>query len=85
MRSTSCKLLKYASVLVFVIAIFLFIGSQIITFAGRRVTVRNNGGQVIGETLVPHDYARDQEIYGMFTVLSGLQLWVTCAIGKERK
>jgi hypothetical protein len=82
MQSTSYKLLKCTSVLVFVIAVFLFIGSQIITFAGRRVIVRNIEGQIIGAALVPHDYARDQEIYGMFMVLSGLQTWVIFTIRK---
>jgi hypothetical protein len=83
--SSSGKLLKAASILIFVIAIFLFVGSQVITFAGRRVPVRNTEGQIIGETWIPHDYGRDQEIYGMFVLLSGLQTWAIFAIGKEKR
>ena len=85
MQSTSFKLLKCALVLVFVIAIFLFVISQLIDFVPRRVPVRNNEGQIIGEARIPHDYARDQETYGVFVVLSGLQTWAIFAIGKEKR
>jgi hypothetical protein len=84
-QSTSYRFLKGASVLVFIIAIFIFVASQIITFAGHYVSVRNSEGQIIGKAWIPHDYSRDQEIYGMFVVLSGLQTWATFAIGKEKK
>ena len=85
MQSTSYKLLKGTSVLVFVIAIFLFAGSQVITVAPRRVAVRSSEGQIIGETWIPHEYARDQEIYGIFVLLSGLQTWAIFAVGKEKR
>jgi hypothetical protein len=47
--------------------------------------VSNAEGQIIGETWIPHDYARDQQVYGMFVILSGLQTWAIFAIGKAKR
>jgi hypothetical protein len=85
MPSTSYQILKGASVLIFVIAIFLFVSSQIITFASRRVPIRNNDRQIIGETSIPHDYGFDFKIYGVFVVISGLQSWAIFALGKGQR
>jgi ABC-type phosphate transport system permease subunit len=84
-QSTSSRVLKGASVLIFVIAILLFISSQFITYAARRLPVTNAEHQIIGETWIPHDYFRDQQIYGIFVVLSGLETWTIFAFGKGQR
>jgi hypothetical protein len=68
--------------LVFLVSILLFIGSQVVTVAARRVPVRNRDGQIIGEAWIPHDYGTSQFLSLALMILSGIQLWTVTIVGK---
>jgi hypothetical protein len=71
-----------ASFAIFVIAVLTFIFSQVVTYASRRVQVRDKDGHVIGEAWIPHDYGADVSSSMSIAVLSGVQLWTIRTIGK---
>jgi hypothetical protein len=74
--------LQIASVAIFVIAVLTFIFSQLVTYASRRVQVRDKDGHVIGEAWIPHDYTADASSSMSIAILSGIQLWTIRTIGK---
>ena len=82
MQSRSYKILQMASFAIFVIAVLTFIFSQVVTYASRRVQVRDKDGHVIGEAWIPHDYGADVSSSMSIAVLSGVQLWTIRTIGK---
>jgi hypothetical protein len=82
MQSGSYKLLQISSSAIFAIAVLMFIFSQVVTYASRRVQVRDKDGHVIGDTWIPHDYAGDGVSSLSIAVLSGIQLWTIRTIGK---
>lgn len=82
MRSRSYKYLRRASRLVFLVSILLFIGSQVVTVAARRVPVQNTDGQIVGEAWIPHDYGTSQFLSLALMILSGIQLWTVTIVGK---
>jgi len=82
MQSRSFKILQVASLAIFVIAVLAFVFSQVVTYASRRVQVRDRDGHVIGDASIPHDYAADASSSLSIAVLSGIQLWTIRAIGK---
>ena len=67
---------------IFVIAVLVFVFSQVVTYASRRVPVRDKDGHVIGEAWIPHDYGADASSAISLAVLSGIQLWTIRTIGK---
>lgn len=82
MQSRSYKILQIASFAIFAIAVLMFIFSQVVTYASRRVQVRDKDGHVIGDAWIPHDYAADEASSLSIAVLSGIQLWTVRTIGK---
>ena len=82
MQTRPYKILQIASFAIFVIAVLMFIFSQVVTYASRRVQVRDNDGHVIGEAWIPHDYAADASSSISIAVLSGIQFWTVRTIGK---
>ena len=83
MRSTSYKLLRIASVVVFILALFLYIRSQITIVPAQRMPVMNKEHQEIGETWLLYNTRMDLKIYGVFVVLSGVEVWAVFAMGKK--
>jgi hypothetical protein len=75
MRFRSYKYLRRASLLVFLVSILLFVASEVVTVAARRVQVRNTDGEIIGEAWIPHDYGTSQLLSLAVMILSGIQLW----------
>ena len=61
----------------------LFVSSQVVTFASRRVEVRDRDHKAIGEVWIPHDYGSDSFTSFCFLVLSGIQFWSICLVGKK--
>lgn len=82
MCSGSHKILRGASLLVFVASVLFFALSQVVTVASRRVPVRDKEGQIIGDAWIPHDYVADEFLYAALMVLSGMQLWTIRHIPK---
>jgi hypothetical protein len=75
MRFRSYKYLRRASLLVFFVSILLFVASEVVTVAARRVQVRSTDGEIIGEAWIPHDYGTSQLLSLAVMILSGIQLW----------
>jgi len=82
MQSRSYKILPITSFAIFVIAGLMLIFSQVVTYASRRVQVRDKDGHVVGEAWIPHDYDADACSSISLVVLSGIQLWTIRTIGK---
>jgi hypothetical protein len=82
MQPASYKVLRSASLLIFILSGFLFVTSQFVTVASRRVQVRDKGGQIIGEAWIPHDYGTHQFLSISLMVLSGIQFWTIRHFGK---
>ena len=76
------KILQRASFAIFLIAVLTFGYSQVVTYASKRVQVRDKDGHVIGEAWIPHDYGADGVLSLWIAVLSGIQLWTVRTIGK---
>jgi hypothetical protein len=83
MRSRSHKFLKSASLLVCIISVLLFVFSQVVTVAARRVQVRDKEGHIIGEAWIPHDYGTNQFLSMAIMIMSGIQLWTIVIIGRS--
>jgi hypothetical protein len=83
MPSKSYRALRAVSFLAFFMALLLFVFSQVVTVASRRVEVRDRQHQVIGEVWIPHDYESDTFTSFCFLALSGIQFWMICLVGKK--
>jgi hypothetical protein len=75
--------LKSASLLVCIISVLLFVFSQVVTVAARRVQVRDKEGHIIGEAWIPHDYGTNQFLSMAIMIMSGIQLWTIVIIGRS--
>ncbi len=83
MLPKSYRALRAVSFLVFLLAVLLFIVSQVVTVASRRVKVRDQQGQIIGTADIPHDYGSDMFTSFAWLVLSGIQFWTIQIIGNR--
>ena len=83
MNSISYKLLRVTSVLVFVVAICLFLHSWIFIIPARNLHVIDKEHQIIGDVWIPYDSSEDLRMYGFFIVLGGLQMWTIFAVGRK--
>lgn len=83
MLPKSYRALRAVSFLAFFIALLLFVFSQVVTVASRRVEVRDKQHQIIGEAWIPHDYSNDIFTSFSFLVLSGIQFWLIQSIGRR--
>lgn len=83
MLPKSYRSLRAVSFFAFLVALLLFILSQAVTVASRRVPVRDSQHQIIGEVWIPHDYGSDTYMSFGFLVLSGIQFWMVCVLGKK--
>jgi hypothetical protein len=84
MLPKSYRALRAVSFFAFCLALLLFVFSQIVTVASRRVDVRDQQGQIIGNAWIPHDYGSDTFTSLSWMVLSGIQFWIIKSIGKAR-
>ena len=82
MNLIAYKLLKPASVLVFVVAMGLFLHEWIFIHPARHLSVTGKDHQVIGEVYVPHD-SSDLKIFGFLVAVSGLQMWTILSVTKK--
>ncbi len=64
-------------------ALLLFVFSQVVTVASRRLEVRDAQHQVVGEVWIPHDYNSDTFTSFCFLVLCGIQFWTIWLVGKR--
>lgn len=83
MLPKSYRALRAVSFFVFFLALLLFVFSQVVTVASRRVEVRDHQGQIIGDAWIPHDYGSDIFTSFSWLVLSGIQFWMIQTIGKR--
>ena len=83
MKPLPYKILQGISFLSFLLALLLFVLSQIVTVASRHIEVRNKEDQIIGDVWIPHDYGSDQFLMLSLTLLSGMQFAGLHIIGKK--
>jgi hypothetical protein len=83
MKKSIFQVLRATSVLVFLVAICLFLRSLIFIMPGRHLPVTDKEHQAIGEVWIPGNSIEDLRMYGFFIVLSGLQMWTVFAVGRE--
>jgi hypothetical protein len=50
---------------------------------GRHLPVTDKEHQIIGEVWIPYDSSEDLKIFGLFIVLSGLQMWTIFLVTKR--
>jgi hypothetical protein len=77
------QVLRPASVLIFVIAICLFLHELMFIHPGRQLPVADKDHQVIGEVWIPH--SSDLKAYGLLVALAGLQMWSILAITRKNQ
>jgi hypothetical protein len=53
-----------------------FIFTNTVTYASKRVDVRDNDHKIIGTAWIPHDYNASNFCSLIYLVLSSLQLWI---------
>jgi hypothetical protein len=82
MKTSQFRILRATSVLVFLVAICLFLRSLIFIMPGRHLPVTDTAHQTIGEVWIPYDSSEDLRMYGFFIVLGGLQMWTVFAVGR---
>jgi hypothetical protein len=83
MLTKSYSTLRAVSFFAFFMALLLFVFSQVVTVASRRVEVRDKKHHVIGEAWIPHEYGTDISTSVCFLVLSGIQFWAILLVGKK--
>ena len=83
MCSTIHKLFRCASVMVFIGAICLFLHSLMFILPARQLPVTNTEHQIIGQVWIPYDSRSDLKLFGLFIVLSGLQMWTVFLVTKK--
>jgi hypothetical protein len=83
MKKFIFQILRATSVLVFLVAICLFLRSLILIMPGRHLPVTDTAHQTIGEVWIPYDSSEDLKMYGFFIVLSGLQMWTIFLVAKK--
>ena len=83
MKPLSFKITQGVSCVFFIIALFLFTSSLVVTVASKRVQVTNSDEKVIGEAWISHDYAADQFLYFSLTVLGGVQFFALRIVGRK--
>ena len=69
--------------MIFILSILLFVMSQIVTVASRRVVVRDKDHQIIGDAWIPHDYGTHQFLSFSLMVVCGIQFWTVLHIGRN--
>jgi hypothetical protein len=83
MLSRSYRALRAVSLLAFLVALLLYVSSEVVTYASHRLEVRDKQHQVVGEVWIPHDYASHTFTSFCFLVLSGIQFWTIWLVGKK--
>ena len=85
MNSRSYRALRAVSFVAVLVGFMLFVFSQVVDVVPRRLEVRDRQHQFIGEVRIPHDYDSDTFTSFCFLVLSGLQFWIICLVGRNCK
>jgi hypothetical protein len=83
MKPLSFKIIQGVSCVFFIVALFLFALSHVVTVASKRVEVTNKEDQVIGEAWISHDYGSDQFLCFSLAVLGGVQFYALRLVGRK--
>ena len=66
-----------------VFSLVILVSSHLVSVANRNVNVYDTSGELIGEAVIPHNYAFIQNLALMFFILSGLLCWIVFHFGKR--